>query len=81
MAFQYKFKGKWVEICMCLYTMAQCNARKQCFVEWKNYLSLGIVYFDVLKEKRPKYHYIKKLQYSRVSIAISKFGNFNHIGG
>jgi hypothetical protein len=40
------------------------------------------VYFDVFKEKRPKEHYIKKRpQSSRVSIAISNFGNFNHIGG
>jgi hypothetical protein len=42
----------------------------------------NVLYFDVLKEKRPKDLYIKKkLQSSRVSIAISKFGDFNHIGG
>jgi hypothetical protein len=61
MALQYRFEGNSIEISMCLYGKAQCNGGKQCFVESKNYLSLGIMYFDVFKERRPKDHYIEKI--------------------
>jgi hypothetical protein len=71
MALQYKFKGKSIEICMCLYARLDVMEENNVLLS-RNYLPLGIVYFDVFKERRPKDYYIEK-----ITIFKGKHCNFN----
>ncbi len=50
MALQYRFKGKSIEICMCLYVGAQCNGGNNVLLSGRTIYHQGVCILMYLKK-------------------------------